>query len=158
MQMLILENTVGGTNLRLRAGQRSSRKAGFILTNFDMLRYRHAMPAASQLVQLDLSTDHAASQHLGLEGAAWVFKALSDPARLGILAHLASGVMGCCGDGVCACDLEEVTGLSQPTVSHHMKCLQSAGLVHSEKRGKWIYYDLDPRGLEAVRTFISSLG
>jgi ArsR family transcriptional regulator, arsenate/arsenite/antimonite-responsive transcriptional repressor len=131
-----------------------------VLTNFDMSGYPHAMPAAPQLVQLDLSIDHGASQNLalGLEGAAWVFKALSDPARLGILAHLASGVMGCCGDGVCACDLEEVTGLSQPTVSHHMKCLQSAGLVRSEKRGKWMYYDLDPRGLEAARAFISSLG
>lgn len=118
------------------------------------------MPAAPQLVPLDLSIEHDPNENLslGLEGAAWVFKALSDPTRLSILAHLASGQVGCCGDGVCACDLEELTGLSQPTVSHHMKCLVSAGLVRAEKRGKWMYYDLDTRGLEVTRTFISSLG
>ena len=95
---------------------------------------------------------------LGLDGAAWVFKALADPARLKIIRYLASGATGCCGDGVCACDLEEIAGLSQPTVSHHMKCLVAAGLVRAEKRGKWMYYDLDARGLELARVFISSLG
>ncbi len=118
------------------------------------------MPATPQLVRLEPSMEHDSDEHLalGLEGAAWVFKALSDPARLSILSHLASGQMGCCGDGVCACDLEEITGLSQPTVSHHMKCLVSAGLVRAEKRGKWMYYDLDTRGLQVTRAFISGLG
>ncbi len=112
------------------------------------------MPAVVAPVKLDQTEN----QNLTLEDAAWIFKALSDPTRLGILVHLASGVMGCCGDGVCACDLEEVTGLSQPTVSHHMKCLLSAGLVTAEKRGKWMYYDLEPRGLQVTKAFISNLG
>ena len=90
-----------------------------------------------------------------LEHTAWVFKALSDPARLKIVAHLASGAAGCCGDGICACDLEAVTGLSQPTVSHHMKCLASAGLVRGERRGKWMYYALDERGLRVAQAFLS---
>ncbi len=91
---------------------------------------------------------------LGLEAVAWVFKALSDPARLKILLHLASDAVGCCGDGICGCDLEEVTGLSQPTISHHMKCLQSAGLVLAQKRGKWMYYSLDSRGFQMVQGYL----
>lgn len=96
-----------------------------------------------------------------VEAAAWVFKALSDPARLKILAYLASHAGGsCCGpeEGVCACDLEAVTGLSQPTVSHHMKCLISAGLVSGEKRGRWMYYRIDPRGFALLRAFLPSIG
>lgn len=95
-----------------------------------------------------------------LEGVAWAFKALSDPARLKILLFLARQEGGeCCGpgDGICACDLEAVTKLSQPTVSHHMKCLISAGLVGAEKRGKWMYYQLDLKGFALVRAFLSSV-
>ena len=108
------------------------------------------------LIQLEPSITSSAEANLalGFEGAAWVFKALSDPARLKILAHLASGDPGCCGDGICACDLEAITGLSQPTVSHHMKCLASAGLVRGEKRGKWMYYALDARGFEVAKVFM----
>lgn len=92
-----------------------------------------------------------------LEVVAWTFKALSDPARLKILTYLASDPDGkCCGteQGICACDLEAVTGLSQPTISHHMKCLISAHLVVGEKRGKWVYYRLDPKGFELIRQFL----
>jgi ArsR family transcriptional regulator len=96
-----------------------------------------------------------------LEAAAWVFKALSDPARLKILTHLSRNPDGaCCGPepGVCACDLEAVTGLSQPTVSHHMKCLVSARLVKGEKRGRWMYYQIDPRGFALIKAFLPSIG
>lgn len=96
-----------------------------------------------------------------LEAAAEVFKALADETRLKILSFLAQhDVDQCCGpqDGICACNLESVTGLSQPTVSHHMKCLISAKLVIGEKRGKWIYYRIDPRGLALVRAFLPRIG
>ncbi|MER3483626.1 MAG: ArsR family transcriptional regulator [Meiothermus sp.] len=96
------------------------------------------------------------------EAGAWAFKALSDPARLKIMVHLAqsrSGSGECCGSAeagaVCACDLEAITGLSQPTVSHHMKCLVSASLVTAEKRGRWMYYSIDPRGLTLVEGILS---
>jgi ArsR family transcriptional regulator, arsenate/arsenite/antimonite-responsive transcriptional repressor len=72
------------------------------------------MPASRtfEVIQLEPSMTLNTEQNLalGLEGAAWVFKALADPARLKILQFLASGQSGCCGDGVCGCDLEEVTG------------------------------------------------
>lgn len=103
----------------------------------------------------------AATEKPRMLEAAWVFKALSDPARLKILAHLARKPNGaCCGPepGVCACDLEAVTGLSQPTVSHHMKSLVSAHLVRGEKRGKWTYYQIDPEGFELVKAILPSIG
>lgn len=73
------------------------------------------------------------------EAAAALFKALADPARVRIVNVLATA-----GKPVCACDLEQPTGLSQPTVSHHMKRLVTAGLVHAERHGTWTFYRLDP--------------
>ncbi|MCX7783741.1 MAG: metalloregulator ArsR/SmtB family transcription factor [Meiothermus sp.] len=110
---------------------------------------------------LVLQPNAISQEERALEASASVFKALSDPARLKILAHLAQNPEGaCCGPkpGVCACDLETVTGLSQPTVSHHMKCLASAQLVRGEKRGKWTYYQIDPRGFTQIKTFLSTIG
>jgi DNA-binding transcriptional ArsR family regulator len=64
--------------------------------------------------------------------------ALADPARLSIVRQLAA-------DGsVCACDFSACGGLSQPTVSHHLRVLREAGLVHGDRRGTWIWYRLDP--------------
>ncbi|MEJ2289107.1 MAG: metalloregulator ArsR/SmtB family transcription factor [Deinococcales bacterium] len=79
-------------------------------------------------------------------------KALADPARLRIVAFLRDPTPECCSrsDGVCACDLEGVLGLSQPTVSHHMRELVKAGLVRSEKRGRWVYYQLDHSAFEGL--------
>ncbi|WP_067247090.1 ArsR/SmtB family transcription factor [Microbacterium resistens] len=65
-----------------------------------------------------------------------VFKALSDPARVKLL----SLIVGSSAGEMCACDLTDPVGLSQPTVSHHMKLLVEAGLVTREQRGKWAYY------------------
>lgn len=88
-----------------------------------------------------------------------VFKALGDPHRLRALHFLATADTGCCtnADGVCTCDVQEVLGLSQPTVSHHMKILVEAGLVDAERRGKWTYYALSTRGLTVARTALSFL-
>ena len=80
-----------------------------------------------------------------------VFKVLADPARLRLLSMVAAA-----GDGeVCACDLVEPIGKSQPTVSHHMSVLVDAGLVTREKRGKWAWYRLDADRLEQVRAALS---
>ena len=71
------------------------------------------------------------------EATAELFKALADPARVRIVNILAAR-----GGQVCVCHLTEPLGLSQPTVSHHMKKLLDAGLVEREQRGKWAYFSL----------------
>ncbi len=82
-----------------------------------------------------------------------VLRALADPVRWQALAFLAHPTTSCCSreDGVCGCDFEAVLGLSQPTVSHHLKLLVEAGLVHAEKRGRWVYYALVPEAFERLR-------
>jgi ArsR family transcriptional regulator len=79
-------------------------------------------------------------------------KALADPTRLQILAFLHQPIQSCCtrDEGVCACDLEAFLGLTQPTISHHMKQLVEAELVTSEKRGRWVYYDLNPAAFRVL--------
>ena len=59
------------------------------------------------------------------------------------------------GEEVCACDLVELSGRSQPTVSHHMKILVDAGLVAREKRGLWVWYRIEPTRLDALRTVLT---
>lgn len=77
------------------------------------------------------------------EELAALLKAVADPARLQILALLRS-LPGC---EACVCDLTDPLGLSQPTVSHHLKVLVKAGLVESEKRGYWTWYRVLPTRL-----------
>jgi ArsR family transcriptional regulator len=73
------------------------------------------------------------------------FKALADPARVGIVNMLSAD------DEVCVCTLTEELGLSQPTVSHHLRLLREAGLVSVEKRGTWSYYRLERAAVDALR-------
>ncbi len=54
------------------------------------------------------------------------------------------------GGEACICDMTEVVGLSQPTVSHHMRQLVEAGLVTREQRGKWAYYAIVSDALNAL--------
>ncbi len=73
-------------------------------------------------------------------------KALADPARLRLLSIVASSA----DHEACVCDLIEPVGLSQPTVSHHLKVLTEAGFLTRSKRGTWAYYRLAPEALERV--------
>jgi ArsR family transcriptional regulator len=75
------------------------------------------------------------------------FAALADPVRLRLVSLLATAVDG----AVCACDLVEPVGKSQPTVSHHLKVLAEAGLVTSERRGRNVWYAVVPSALEVLR-------
>lgn len=52
---------------------------------------------------------------------------------------------------VCVCDLESAVPVKQPTVSHHLKLLRAAGLVHSEKHGLYAYYRVDRDALADLR-------
>lgn len=80
---------------------------------------------------------------------AHAFGALADPVRLRLLSYIASAE----GE-VCACDLTDVSGRSQPTVSHHMKILFDAGLVTREKRGLWVWYRAVPERLDTLRAVL----
>ena len=75
------------------------------------------------------------------------FSALSDPVRLRVLSMLADSETG----EVCVCDFVDPLGKSQPTISHHLKILGEAGLVHGERRGKWVWYSLDRFRLAELR-------
>jgi ArsR family transcriptional regulator, arsenate/arsenite/antimonite-responsive transcriptional repressor len=81
------------------------------------------------------------------ESLAHVFKALGDPTRVRLLSLIAAAEDG----EACVCDLIEPVGLSQPTVSHHMKLLVDAGLVSREQRGKWAYYRVIDETLRTIR-------
>jgi ArsR family transcriptional regulator len=81
------------------------------------------------------------------ERLAGVLKALAEPTRLRLLSLIAAYR----ADGAaCVCDLIEPVGLSQPTVSHHLKVLADAGLITREQRGKWAYFSLVPGALDAI--------
>ena len=80
------------------------------------------------------------------ERMAATLKALADPARLRLLSLVASHA----DQEACVCDLIDPIGLSQPTVSHHLKVLTEAGFLHRSKRGTWAYYRIVPDALERV--------
>lgn len=75
------------------------------------------------------------------------FGALADPVRLHLLSLIASAGPA----GACVCDLVEPSGRSQPTVSHHLKVLREAGLVTTEKRGRWVWYFMVPERIAALK-------
>ncbi len=77
-----------------------------------------------------------------------VLKAVADPVRLRLLALLVADG----GTEVCACDLPEALGRSQPTISHHLNQLVNAGIVEREQRGKWAWFRLAPRAFERIRS------
>nr|WP_163802178.1 metalloregulator ArsR/SmtB family transcription factor [Mycolicibacterium sediminis] len=86
------------------------------------------------------------------ERLASVFKALADPARVKLVSLIAASD----GGEACICDLVEPLGLSQPTVSHHMKLLVDSGLVSREQRGKWAYYRVNTEALDRIAAAVST--
>lgn len=80
------------------------------------------------------------------ESLAGLVKAVADPARLQLLALLRAAENG----EACVCDLTEPLGLTQPTVSHHLKVLTDAGLLTREKRGTWSWYAVVPERLSQI--------
>lgn len=81
-------------------------------------------------------------------------KAIADPTRLRLLSMVAAHD----GDEACVCDLTGPIGLTQGTVSHHLKVLVGAGLLTREQRGKWAYYRLAPIALEDLAARIARPG
>jgi ArsR family transcriptional regulator len=81
------------------------------------------------------------------EDMAAALRVIADPARLRILNLLSAAQNG----EACVCDLTEPLGLTQPTVSHHLRVLADAGLVEREQRGRWAFYRLLPDRLDVIR-------
>lgn len=92
---------------------------------------------------------------LDLAGAAELaraFHALGDPVRLRVLSMIATAPAG----EVCVCDFVGPLGKSQGTISHHLKILGEAGLVHGDRRGKWVWYSLDRDRLAELKGAIEA--
>ncbi|OBI33442.1 transcriptional regulator [Mycobacterium sp. E1386] len=81
---------------------------------------------------------------------ATMFKALGDPVRLRLLSLIASHP----GGEACVCEISATFDLSQPTISHHLKLLRSAGLLDCERRGTWVYYWVIPAALQQLSSVL----
>ena len=86
------------------------------------------------------------------DGLATLLKALADPTRLRLVSMVAAHE----GGEACVCELTEPLGLTQPTISHHLKVLIDAGILTRDKRGVWAYYALVPGALDAVAAGLTS--
>ena len=84
---------------------------------------------------------------------ATLFKALGDPQRIRLVNLLTNA-----GEAVCVCDITEALGLSQSTVSFHLKKLSNAGLLHREQRGTWAYYSIDRAAMKTLEAVVSTKG
>ncbi len=98
------------------------------------------------LTRAAIAPDHAESLSRSL-------KALADPARLRLISMVAAHE----GAEACVCDLTEPLGLSQPTVSHHLRVLVDAGYLSRTKRGTWAYYRLVPGSLDSIAGLLATV-
>jgi ArsR family transcriptional regulator len=76
-----------------------------------------------------------------------LLRVLAEPGRLRLLSLIQAQP----SREACVCHLTEALGLSQPTVSHHLRVLFEAGLINRERRGNWVYYRTAPGALEELR-------
>ena len=87
------------------------------------------------------------------QATATLFKALGDPHRVRIVNLLANS-----DDPVCVCDITPQLGLSQPTVSFHLKKLVSSGLLDRDQRGTWAYYSINPDAMDTLTKVVEMKG
>lgn len=116
-----------------------------MVTMLEVIDVTPAVACCAPLVKEPLSQTDA-------EQLAVTLRALADPARLRLLSIVASSE----GQEACVCDLIDPIGLSQPTVSHHLKVLTAAGFLTRSKRGTWAYYRLVPDALQQVSGLLVS--
>lgn len=109
-------------------------------------------PAAAGAVACGAPLTRAPLSAGAATALAHTLKAVADPARLRLLSLVAAHD----GGEACVCDLVEPLGLSQPTVSHHLKVLVEAGLLTREKRGVWAYFTLVPEALNALSAVLAT--
>jgi ArsR family transcriptional regulator, arsenate/arsenite/antimonite-responsive transcriptional repressor len=120
-----------------------------VTTSAADIQNRPALPLAgtccAPLLREPITTDQAAD-------LARVLKALADPTRLRLVSMVAAHEDG----EACVCDLTEPLGLTQPTISHHLKILVDAGIFTRDKRGVWAYYALVPGALNTLSAVLST--
>jgi ArsR family transcriptional regulator len=131
--------------------KRTSRTAGIISigVNIDLCQYVSVKSVAT----IAASCPPLLQEPLGEEEAAQLasaLKTIAEPARLRLLSLIQAQP----GGETCVCHLTEPLGLSQPTVSHHLKVLHQAGLVERERRGSWVFYRVVPEALAALRDLL----
>ena len=105
-----------------------------------------ALACCAPLAREPMTADQA-------EQVSGLLKAIADPVRL----RLMSMVLSHEGGEACVCDLNDAFDLSQPTISHHLKVLHQAGLLHREKRGTWVYYKARPEALTAMTSLFATV-
>ena len=101
-------------------------------------------PECSPLLEVEIGETDA-------QRLAALLKVLAEPARLRLLSLIQAQPDG----EACVCHLTSPLGLSQPTVSHHLKVLLEAGLVEREQRGSWAYFRVRPEPLAAIRDLLA---
>ena len=114
-----------------------------VTTSAAEIQDRPALPLADMCCAPLLREPITSGQAAGL---ARLLKALADPTRLRLVSMVAAHEDG----EACVCDLTGPLGLTQPTVSHHLKILVEAGIFNRDKRGVWAYYSLVPAALSAL--------
>jgi len=121
---------------------------GLVATTEISIQARVGLPVlADECCSTLLRDPITASQAADL---ARILKALADPTRLRLVSMVAAHQ----GGEACVCDLTDPLGLTQPTISHHLKILLDAGILTRDKRGKWSYYALVPAALEALASVL----
>ena len=119
--------------------------ASSISVNMDSVRTTATLaPSCPPLLQAPLGADDA-------DQLAGALKAIADPSRLRLLSLIQAQP----DHEACVCHLTEPLGLSQPTVSHHLKVLLQAGLVEREQRGSWAYFRIREEPLAALRSLLA---
>lgn len=104
------------------------------------------MSKSSLLLRAGDSIGLAALDEDTSDRLARMFKALGDPVRLRLLSLIAGNP----GGEACVCDISTTFNLTQPTISHHLKVLRSAGILASDRRGSWVYYRAIPEALQQL--------
>jgi ArsR family transcriptional regulator, arsenate/arsenite/antimonite-responsive transcriptional repressor len=132
---------------RAAVGRRPAPAASMVVTTQE--------PTSKPLELLESCCSPVTGQVLGqaeAEKLAGALKAVADPARLRLISIVAASETG----EVCVCDFTGPVGLSQPTVSHHLKVLVDGGVLAREQRGKWAYYRLVPDALDTLSRLITA--
>jgi len=121
--------------------------------HIDVCQYE-AMKLIAQIEECCESVLDAPLSESEAETLASTLRVLADPARLRLVSFIAAQP----GTEACVCNLTEPVGLSQPTVSHHLKQLNEAGILDRAQRGRWVYYSIRQGALDRVASVFSTGG